>query len=151
MLDIESCLSIGQNALVIKKIQQEDTVDNYPNELKDLLATPRMIHWVLDASIEAVDPFLPPEYASVGTRINFAHTAPTYVGMTVTIKATVIAIADQEIIMDIKAWDERSEIAKGMVYRSIVQKDVLLQKAKERTRFMRNPARASYLLSKKYK
>lgn len=151
MLNLEKYLSIGQNAVVVKEIQREDTVDNYPNELKDLLATPRMIHWVLDASIEAVDPFLPLEYASVGTGINFSHTAPTYVGMTVTIKATIIAIADKEIILDIKAWDERSEIAKGTVYRSIVQKEVLLQKAKERTRFMRNPSRASYLLTKKYK
>ena len=85
-INISDFLSVGQNAMATRVISHEDAADNYSNDFKNLLATPRLIHWAIDASIEAIDPYLPEEYASIGLSINFVHTAPSSLGMTVTVR-----------------------------------------------------------------
>ena len=107
-----------------------------PMRLKNLLATPRLIHWGIDASIEAIDPYLPDEYASIGLSVNFVHTAPTSLGMTVTVHASIIAITDHDVTLSVKAWDEQGEIGHGTHKRSIVLKQTVLDKAEERTKLL---------------
>lgn len=151
MLKLYEYLNVGQNAVVVKTVTRDDSADTYPNEIKDVLATPRLLHWAIDASIEAIDPYLPKEYASIGKEINFAHISPSCVGMTVTIKTTIVSLLDNEVIIDIRAWDERDVIAKGTLKRGIIKKEVAVQRFKERSRFKRNPARAAILNAIHYK
>ena len=77
MINLNDFLAVGQNAIARRVVQHSDASDNYSNAFKNLLATPRLIHWGIDASIEAIDPYLPDEYASIGLSVNFVHTAPT--------------------------------------------------------------------------
>lgn len=135
-INISDFLSVGQNAMATRVISHEDAADNYSNDFKNLLATPRLIHWAIDASIEAIDPYLPEEYASIGLSINFVHTAPSSLGMTVTVHASIIAITDRDVTLSIKAWDEQGEIGHGLLKRSIVLKKTVLDKAEERTRLL---------------
>ena len=106
-INLSDYLSLGQNAMATRVIQHEDAADNYSNDFKNLLATPRLIHWAIDASIEAIDPYLPEEYASIGLSINFVHTAPSSLGMTVTVHASIIAITDRDVTLSIKAGTSR--------------------------------------------
>lgn len=135
-INLHDYLSLGQNAMATRVIQHEDAADNYSNDFKNLLATPRLIHWAIDASIKAIDPYLPEEYASIGLSINFVHTAPSSLGMTVTVHASIIAITDRDVTLSIKAWDEQGEIGHGLLKRSIVLKKTVLDKAEERTRLL---------------
>lgn len=93
-------------------------------------------NWGIDASIEAIDPYLPDEYASIGLSVNFVHTAPTSLGMTVTVHASIIAITDHDVTLSVKAWDEQGEIGHGTHKRSIVLKQTVLDKAEERTKLL---------------
>lgn len=136
ILNLNDILSVGQNAIARRVVQHEDAADNYYNDFKNLLATPRLIHWAIDASIEAIDPYLPEEYASIGLSINFVHTAPSSLGMTVTVHASIIAITEKDVTLSIKAWDEQGEIGHGLLKRSIVLKKAVLDKAEERTRLL---------------
>lgn len=138
MIDLNDYLAVGQNAMARKVVQHSDTADNYSNDLKTLLATPKLIHMSIDASISAIDPYLPDEFVSVGVSINFVHTAPTSLGMTVTIRASIIAIEDHDVLIDLKAWDEQGDIGHGTHKRAIVPKKAVIEKAEERTRLLMN-------------
>lgn len=136
MINLEDFLSVGQNAIARRVVQQSDCADNYENDFKGLLSTPRLIHWALDASIETIDPYLPDDYASISLGINFVHTAPTALGMTVTVHASIIAITEHDVTLDIKAWDEQGVVGHGTHKRAIVLKADVLKKAEERARLL---------------
>ncbi|MGN0953632.1 thioesterase family protein [Dialister sp.] len=136
MLNLNEFLSIGQNAITRQVVQQEDCTDNYDNDFKSLLATPRLLHWMIDASIHAIDPYLPDEYASIGLSVDFVHTAPTSLGMTVTVHASIVTITEHDVTLDIKAWDEQGIIGHGVHKRAIVMKKSVLDKAAERARLL---------------
>lgn len=55
MINLNDFLAVGQNAIARRVVQHSDASDNYSNAFKNLLATPRLIHWGIDASIEAID------------------------------------------------------------------------------------------------
>lgn len=136
MINLNDFISMGQNAITRRVVQHEDCADNYENDFKNLLATPRLIHWALDASIDAIEPYLPEEYASISLSVNFVHTAPSSLGMTVTVHASVVAITEQTVTFAIKAWDEQGEIGHGFHKRAIVLKENVVKRAEERTRLL---------------
>ena len=125
MINLNDFLAVGQNAIARRVVQHSDASDNYSNAFKGI-----------DASIEAIDPYLPDEYASIGLSVNFVHTAPTSLGMTVTVHASIIAITDHDVTLSVKAWDEQGEIGHGTHKRSIVLKQTVLDKAEERTKLL---------------
>ena len=102
MINLNDYLSVGQNAVVQKVVQPEDASDKYISAFKELLSAPRLIHWAIDASLDAIDPYLPEEYASIGTSISFNCTAPTSVGMTVTVHVTIKEIGEREVVLAIE-------------------------------------------------
>ena len=138
MLNLADYISVGQNSMYSKVIQHTDTSDTYPSELKNLLATPKLIHMAIEAGIQTIDPYLPDEYISVGTSISFTHTAPTSLGMTVTVRTTIVAIDRNEVLLEIKAWDEQGDIGHGMHRRAVLPRTAIEKKAAQRTRFLVN-------------
>lgn len=136
MININEYLAVGQNAMSRRVVQQDDASDNYENDFKSLLATPRLMHWVVDASIAAIDPYLPDDYASIGLSVHFIHTAPTSLGMTVTTHASIISISEHDVTLEIRAWDEQGEIGHGTHRRAVVLKQTVLDRAAERTRLL---------------
>lgn len=138
MLTLTDHMSVGQNAMATKVVQHSDTADDYSNDLKNLLATPKLLHLAIDASIQAIDPYLPEDYVSVGVSINFVHTAPTSLGMHVTVRASILAIEDHDVLIELKAWDEQGDIGHGTHKRVVMAKKDVLEKAAERTRLLMN-------------
>ena len=134
MINLNDYLSCGQNAIVQNTVKDTDASSKYITPFRELLASPKLLHWAIDASVDAIDPYLPEDYASIGTSINFTHTAPTSVGMTVTVHVKIVEVTAQEVTLDIKAWDEQGEIGYGTHKRMIVQTDLVLATAKERTK-----------------
>ena len=76
------------------------------------------------------------DYASISLGVSFVHTAPTSIGMTVTVHAAIIAITDHDVTLDVKAWDEQGAIAHGTHRRAIVLKEDVLKKVEERARLL---------------
>ena len=134
MINLNEYLSIGQNAVVQKVVQADDVSDKYISAFKELLSAPRLIHWAIDASLDAIDPYLPEEYASVGTSIMFDCTAPTSLGMTVTVHVTIQELAERDVVLSIEAWDEQGPIGHGTHKRTIVEAETVLKKARERVK-----------------
>jgi fluoroacetyl-CoA thioesterase len=138
MINLHDYVSVGQNSMYSKVVQHSDTSESYSSGLKNLLATPKLIHMAIEAGIQTVEPYLPHEYVSVGISTSFVHTAPTSLGMTVTVRTSIIAIEEHNILLEIQAWDEQGDIGHGKHKRAIVTKEEVERKASERTQFLTN-------------
>lgn len=137
MIDLTKVLVPGLNSLVRKVIQRSDTAANYCEALNEFMATPAWVDMAIRASMEAVDKHLPEGFMTVGTHLEVAHEAPTCLGMTVTVKSTLVEISgDKRLIFEIRAWDEIGEIGSGTHERIVVNREAMLKKARERWKFM---------------
>ena len=141
MFDLHDYLSVGLISMISQQVVPADTGAEYSEVLGELLATPTCIHMAIKAGIETIDPYLPEDYLSIGISTRFVHTAPTSVGMTVTIRTSIIAIEEHDVLLEIKAWDEQGDIGHGLHKRAIVTKKEIEEKIAERTRFMVNRQR----------
>ena len=134
MINLHDYLTVGQNAVVQKVVRPEDASDKYISAFKELLSAPRLIHWSIDAATDAIDPYLPEEYASIGTAIQFECTAPTSVGMTVTAHVTIKEIGERDVLLSIEAWDEQGTIGHGTHRRMVVEAENVLNRTRERVK-----------------
>ena len=138
MFDLHDYLSVGQNSMISQQVAPADTGAEYSEVLGELLATPTCIHMAIKAGIETIDPYLPEDYLSIGISTRFVHTAPTSVGMTVTIRTSIIAIEEPDVLLEIKAWDEQGDIGHGLHKRAITTKQDIEEKTALRSRFLTN-------------
>jgi predicted thioesterase len=136
MFGLDKILLPGQNATIRKVVQRSDTAANYSDTMKEFMSTPSWVDMAIRASIEAVDNHLPEGLITVGHSIEITHNAPTCLGMTVTVKATLKSIDENHLLFDIHAWDEVGEVGSGTHERTVVDREAMLKKAKERWKFM---------------
>jgi fluoroacetyl-CoA thioesterase len=58
----------------------------------DVWATPEMVRLMERAALAAVDPLLPPGWATVGAALDVQHLAPTPLGLRVWARAELVAV-----------------------------------------------------------
>ena len=85
-----------------------------------VLATPHLIGHLEMTARNSIKPLLDPGHDSVGTQVNVAHLAATPMGMNVTFRSEVIAVAERRVTFKVEAYDERDKIAEGTHERGIV-------------------------------
>ena len=59
MINLSDYIAVGQNSMFNKTVQHSDTSESYSSGLKNLLATPKLIHMAIEAAMQAIDPYLP--------------------------------------------------------------------------------------------
>src|SRR3972149_4239393 len=72
-------------------------------------STPAMVGHIESVALQSLIPFLDPGEQSVGVRINVAHTAPTPIGMKVTIRTTVQEVDGRRCAFAVEAPNESGE------------------------------------------
>ncbi len=85
---------------------EENTAKKFGSGSVNVFATPAMIGLMEKASIEAVDHLLPDGYATVGTKIDVKHLAPTPIGMIIIAKAELEEIEGKKLKFKVEAFDE---------------------------------------------
>jgi fluoroacetyl-CoA thioesterase len=84
-------------------------------------STPAMVGHIEMTSLQSLLPFLDPGEQSVGVRINVAHTAPTPIGMKVTIRTTVQEVDGRRCVFAVEAHNEGGvKIGEGSHERRII-------------------------------
>lgn len=68
-----------------------------------VLATPRMVALMEEAACLALAPALPPEFTSVGTRVDVRHQAASPLGVTVTALARITAVDGSRVSFEVTA------------------------------------------------
>jgi predicted thioesterase len=88
-----------------------------------IFSTPDLVLLLEAAAIELLQPFLPDEQSSVGSKVEIAHSAPTLLGQTVWCTATVTEVDRRRVEFEIVARDEVDTIATGTHERFVVDLD----------------------------
>ena len=122
-------LKIGLKNSVAQVVTEIDTAVAVGSGSLKVLATPKIIALIEKAAAELAEKNLSPEMTSVGTLVNFEHTAPTPVGMKISAEVEIIEIAGRKIIFKVAVFDEVGEIGHGTHERFIVNREKFQNKA----------------------
>jgi predicted thioesterase len=96
----------------------------------DVLATPRLIALIEEASVAAVSDLLPAGQTTVGMRVQIDHLAPTNVGSAVAAESTLEKIEGRRLTFTASVSDHCGLVAAGKVTRVIVETEHFLDKAR---------------------
>ncbi len=114
-------VSIGTTGSRTVEVTHEMTVAHFHEHMPAVFGTPIMIYHMEVAAADAVHEFLPQGWISVGVAVDVKHLAATPVGLTVTARATVIAVDDNTITFQVEAHDGIEKIGEGLHVRAPVQ------------------------------
>ena len=120
MADVMARLTTGLAAESDLVVADQHTAPHVGSGHVHVLATPIMVNVMEAAALKAVDGLLPEGFQTVGTRLDIGHFAATPVGMRVTARAEVTAIAGRAITFRLTAWDEREPIGNGTHERIVI-------------------------------
>jgi fluoroacetyl-CoA thioesterase len=113
-------LAVGLRHAKSVTVTDDMTPPHLRSEPVRVLSTPDMIRLIEQTAGEAVAPWLGPGQATVGTRVEVAHLAPTPVGMTVTITVELVEVDRRRLGFRVEVRDELDEAGKGTHERFIV-------------------------------
>lgn len=137
MYDELEKFKIGTKQIFQKNITKEDAALKYGTGVhKNLLSTPVLIAFMIEATTKMIDPKLPKWYVTVGKSISVEHLAPTAVGVTVTVEAILTGIDGNRLTFSIQVFDELGIIASGMHERFIVNYDHFMNKVENRSEIL---------------
>ncbi len=102
--------------------------------LLPVLATPAMTALMEKAAANALEPFLPEGWTSVGISLQIAHTSATPMGMTFRAEAEVTAVEGRKVTFEVRAYDEAGEIGRGTHERFAVESEPFLAKAAKKSK-----------------
>lgn len=124
---------MGDRIVIQRVVRTEHTAANYGGgQLGDLLATPGLVGFMIEAAVELIDPKLPEGFRSVGIMVQVVHTKPTLLGATVSVEMEVREFDGEKVLLAMKAFDEVGEIGNGLHRRAIVNREALHEKARLR-------------------
>jgi predicted thioesterase len=95
-----------------------------------VLATPRVVALVEEASVAAIDGQMKDGESTVGMQVQLEHLAPTAVGQQVTAEAVVEKVNGRRITFTVSVTDDRGLVAAGRVTRVAVDVARFLDKTR---------------------
>lgn len=122
-------LTSGLTASITLTVAPGDTALAIGSGDVPVLATPRLVALVEQASILAIDGKLGPEKTSVGYEVQLAHLSPTPVGAEVTAEATLESVEGRRLTFRVAVTDSRGLVAAGRLTRVVVVRDRFIERA----------------------
>jgi predicted thioesterase len=119
----------GLTASVALTVRDADTAVAMGSGDVPVLATPRLVALVEEASVKALGERLGPDKTSVGYEVQLAHLSPTPVGAEVTADATLEGIEGRRLTFRVSVTDARGLVAAGRVTRVVVLRDRFIERA----------------------
>ena len=123
-------LQPGLAATVALDVGDDDLAVAFRSGDVPVLATPRLIALVEEASMAAVADQVPAGHTTVGMRVQLDHLAPTAVGHRVKADARLDKIEGRRLTFSVSASDERGLVAAGRVTRVVVDVEKFMDKCR---------------------
>jgi predicted thioesterase len=123
-------LQTGLSGAVVLTVGDDDTAIAMHSGDVPVLATPRVVALVEEASVIAISGHLPPGHTTVGVRVQLDHVAPTAVGQDVRAEAQLEKIDGRRLVFTVAVTDGHGLAAAGKVTRVLVEIDRFLEKAR---------------------
>jgi predicted thioesterase len=100
----------GLTGTVEHRVDESSTALSMVSGTVPVLGTPELVRLMEAAAVNALEGQLPADTTTVGVYIAAHHTAPTLIGMTVRVTATVAEVDGRRIRFDIVAHDDVEQI-----------------------------------------
>ena len=114
--------SVGATADVTHAVAEADTATAFGSGDVPVLATPRVLALLEEATVAAVAPSMADGQTTVGTRISLEHQAATPVGRTVIASARLVAVDGRRLEFEVTLTDGATVAAFGTVERVVVDR-----------------------------
>lgn len=111
------------------KVDETNTARTMGSGTLDVFATPAMIALMEQTAWKSVEAELEEGSGTVGTFLEVSHDAPTPLGMEVTCESELTAVNGRELTFEVKAYDERGTVGKGIHKRFIINEERFMEKA----------------------
>jgi predicted thioesterase len=121
--------SVGATADVTHAVAEADTATAFGSGDVPVLATPRVLALLEEATVAAVAPSMADGQTTVGTRISLEHQAATPVGRTVTASARLVAVDGRRLEFEVTRTDGATVAAFGTVERIVVDRARFIARA----------------------
>ena len=123
-------MKIGESYEVRRTVTDEVTAEAAGSGGMRVFGTPYLIAMMENAAFLLMQRSLPEGRSSVGTKVDIIHTAPTPLGMEVTVTAEVTAVSANGKMVDFKvtARDETGPIGEGTHRRAVIDTERFLAK-----------------------
>lgn len=112
-------------------MDSERTIDFMGEDCR-VYATPSLVRDIENTCRDMIVERIPEGQDSVGTVVSIVHTAPTLLGMDVTVTATVTEIDGRKVVLEVVAKDQLDKICKGRHERFIVDVDKTQEKLRQK-------------------
>jgi fluoroacetyl-CoA thioesterase len=122
-------LSVGASARVSLQVDESDTAVALGSGDVPVLATPRIVALVEEATVAALATALDPGQTTVGTRVELDHLAATPVGRTVVARARLTEVSGRRLAFEVSLYDGEVVAARGRVDRVVVDRQRFVEKA----------------------
>ncbi len=120
----------GLSATVELTVTDADTAIAMRSGDVPVLATPRILALVEEATVVALDGHLDDGTSTVGMRVQLEHISPTAVGCVVRAEANLEKVEGRRLLFHVSARDERGLVAAGKVTRVLVDVDRFMSNAR---------------------
>ena len=129
-------IPVGASATTSVEVTRELTVAHFHAHMPEVYGTPMMIYLMELAAANAIQPYLPEGWVSVGAVVNIKHLLATPVGLTVTARAEVVSVTNHTVTFKVEAHDGVDKIGEGTHVRAPVE----LKRFEQRTQAKRAAA-----------
>lgn len=113
-------------------VTKEVTAASFGSGLVPAFATPAMVALMENASVTAIQKYLPAGQTSVGIEVSVKHLAATPVGMRVRARAQVLSVDGRRVAFAVEVWDDREKIGEGTHQRMIVDEARFNERVKQK-------------------
>src|SRR5262249_59793320 len=87
----------------------------------DVFSPPAMIGLMERTCVDLTEPYLDPDEQTVGTHVDVRHRAPTKIGQSVTVTATLLEVKENKILYSISATNDHGvKIGDGTHRRAVI-------------------------------
>ena len=114
-------IPVGALASESVTVTRELTVAHFAAGMPEVYGTPLMIYLMEVAAAKAIQQYLLPGWASVGTEVCVKHLAATPIGLVVTATATVTSVSNRSVVFAVRAHDGVELIGEGTHSRSVIE------------------------------
>ena len=123
MANVPFRIPVGASFTLKETVTREKTVAHFHDDMPEVYGTPFMIYLMELAAANAIKPYLPPGWISVGAGVDVKHLAATPVGMNVTAKAEVLEWNGRTVRFRVEARDGVEQIGEGFHVRAPVERE----------------------------
>ena len=113
-------IEAGKKFLIEAQVTEKDTARVFGSGELEVLATPKMIALMEEASYKCVSDGLDAGASTVGTYLDVKHLAATPVGMSVKVESELTEVDGRRLVFSVKAYDEAGLIGEGKHERFVI-------------------------------